>query len=78
MPNPEHICPECDRDLSKPINLFGMMAMAWHRRQHDANARHDEILRLRAGLEALRDGGFGCRYEAQEILDGGDYDASDG
>jgi hypothetical protein len=74
MSNPDHICPECGIDLSKPIRFWGKPAMVWHLRIHAANRRHDEILRLRAGLESLRDGGFGCSPEAQEILDEGDYD----
>ena len=63
------VCPFCSKDLNDTIRSLGRDAYDFHILIH---SKH-EVMRLRAGLEMLRDGGYGCRDEAQAILDGGGH-----
>lgn len=57
-------CPICNKDLSKEIKLGGTEIYYFHQILHLRN----ENDALRKGLEYLKDGGFGCQKEAQQIL----------
>jgi len=76
-------CSDCGADLNKAVKLLGEDAFWFHRfiheRERDKKSldefKHD-ISKLVQGLKYLRDGGFGCRDDAQDILDSlniGDY-----
>jgi len=69
MTGTKHICPQCGKDLTEAVKIHGQEGMRYHLKLHAEQARQDEIDRLRAGLEELRDGGYGCQVRAQEILD---------
>ena len=68
------ICPHCNKDLTEATKICGRLGWKWHLNQHKIEEMHEapmkEIVRLRKGLETLRDGGYGCSKEAQKILDG--------
>ena len=72
----QYICKKCGQNLHNAIKIIGPDAWEYHQRIHALNELHmtinmqKEVLEhLIAGIKQLRDGGYGCRVEAQEILD---------
>ena len=63
------ICPICKKDFSKQAKILGpgfVDVLNFHIFQH---SKYDTIDTLIKGLKELRDGGYGCKERAQEIID---------